>query len=285
MFTDTGGFRYHCFNCGYIAGWEPTSMFGRKVRDLLHWMNVDDKTISELSFKAAQTVELDKPIILKPTKTEYKKHDLPEGSKPISKWIDEGCQDEHLAKVIAYVDSRGFELDDYEWHWTPETEQRLNEKLIIPCKWHHEDIGYISRSIKPNSKIRYLNHFDSDYVFNTDAVKWEHKYLLVVEGVLDAVAVNGVALLSNQLTEEKVNIINRMGKQVILVPDRDESGMKLAHEALERGWNISWPAWEDDVKDSGDALQRYGRLYTLMSIIEGIEENNIKSELRLKDYK
>jgi hypothetical protein len=42
------------------------------------------------------------------------------------------------------------------------------------------------------------------------------------------------------------------------------------------------PDWEDDIKDCADAMKRYGRLYTLFTILESQEDNEIKIQLMKK---
>jgi hypothetical protein len=58
-----------------------------------------------------------------------------------------------------------------------------------------------------------------------------------------------------------------LGREVIVVPDKDRPGAKLVRAAIKNGWSASLPPWEDDVKDVADAVKRYGRLYTLTTIL------------------
>jgi hypothetical protein len=67
------------------------------------------------------------------------------------------------------------------------------------------------------------------------------------------------------------------------VPDRDRSGKRLLDKALEYGWAVSFPLWEPDVKDCADAHQRYGKLYTLRSILADTETSALKIKLRSKN--
>jgi hypothetical protein len=50
---------------------------------------------------------------------------------------------------------------------------------------------------------------------------------------------------------------------------------------VELGWAVSIPAWED-CKDINDAVKKYGRLGTLLTILEAKETSKIKIELRKK---
>ena len=79
-------------------------------------------------------------------------------------------------------------------------------------------------------------------------------------------------------------MLNSLGKHVIVVPDRDEAGQKLVHDSIEAGWSVSMPEWSQDVKDVNDAVRKYGRLYTLYTIVKNAEESQLKIKLRMKKW-
>jgi hypothetical protein len=69
---------------------------------------------------------------------------------------------------------------------------------------------------------------------------------------------------------------------VVVVPDQDEAGMKLVDCAVELGWAVSMPEWPAGIKDVNDAVIRWGRLGTLLTIMQSKETSKIKIELRKK---
>jgi len=77
-------------------------------------------------------------------------------------------------------------------------------------------------------------------------------------------------------------LIRSLGREVIVVPDQDEAGMKLVDRAVELGWSVSMPDWGDAVKDVNDAVIEYGRLGALLIIMQARERSRIKIELRKK---
>ena len=52
--------------------------------------------------------------------------------------------------------------------------------------------------------------------------------------------------------------------------------------AIDNGWSVSMPPWDEDIKDVADAVKRYGRLYTLATILHYKESNEIKIQLLKK---
>ena len=66
------------------------------------------------------------------------------------------------------------------------------------------------------------------------------------------------------------------------MPDKDKVGEQLIDSALEYGWSVSFPDWHSEVKDVSDAVLKYGKLFTLTSIIEAKQSNKLKIELARK---
>jgi DNA primase len=118
-------------------------------------------------------------------------------------------------------------------------------------------------------------------VFGTDLQNDNWNYALVMEGVFDALSISGLAVLHAEINDAQVRLIRSLGKEVIVVPDQDVAGMKLVDRAVELGWSVSMPEWPD-CKDVNDAVVKYGRLATLITILQAREHSKIKIELRKK---
>jgi hypothetical protein len=58
--------------------------------------------------------------------------------------------------------------------------------------------------------------------------------------------------------------------------------MKLVDRAVELGWAVSMPNWPDGIKDVNDAVIRWGKVATLITIMQAKETSKIKIELRKK---
>jgi DNA primase len=95
-------------------------------------------------------------------------------------------------------------------------------------------------------------------------------------------SIDGVAVLSNECSETQADIIDSLGREVVVVPDADRAGTKLIDAALEYGWTVSYPIWLKDYKDLNEATVELGRLFVLKSILAARETGRLKIELLRK---
>ena len=101
---------------------------------------------------------------------------------------------------------------------------------------------------------------------------------------MDAIHIEGCALGGSEISDQQVMLLNKLQRDIIVVPDRDKAGSKLVERAIELGWSVSLPEWNQDINDIGDAVSKYGRLYTLHSIVTAAEESPLKIRLRAKKW-
>jgi DNA primase len=153
--------------------------------------------------------------------------------------------------------------------------------VIIPFYQDGKVVRYTGRKII-EGKPKYLTDSQSGYVFNIDAQKYNRKFVIVAEGQFDAIAVGGVGIMTNEPNEAQVMRLNTLGREVIVVPDKDKPGAKMLKSAITNGWSASLPPWEDDIKDIADAVKRYGRLYVLSTILHYRVSGEIKINLLKK---
>ena len=106
--------------------------------------------------------------------------------------------------------------------------------------------------------------------------------MLVTEGPFDAIALSGVAILGSEVNDVQRDIINNLNRKVIVVPDKDSAGQQLIEQAKQFGWSVAFPEWGKGVTDVADAVNKYGRLFTLQSILKSTEKSSLKIDLRRK---
>ena len=170
-------------------------------------------------------------------------------------------------------------LDWYNWMWSPASGYK--DRVLIPFYQDGKVVGYTGRKIT-EGKPKYLTDSQSGYVFNIDSQNYDRKFVIVTEGQFDAIAVDGVAIMTNEPNEAQVARINALAKEIIVVPDRDRPGAKMLKSAIDNGWGASLPLWDDDVKDVADAVKKYGRLYVLTTILHYRVSGEIKINLMKK---
>jgi hypothetical protein len=273
------GVSYHCFNCGFKASWQPGRKVSVKLKKLMQWLGVADDTITKCSLEAMR-IEEDSSYkgerSLIPT---FIDKALPIGAKPLLDWIKHPT--EELVPVLEYLASRNLYVDDYPWYWTDES--GFNNRLIIPFYHEHRLVGYTARKITAG-KPKYISEQQPGYVFNLDRQHYERKYVIVTEGPIDAICVDGVAVMSAEIGPSQHALISQLQREVIVLADRDEAGYRMVEQALEYGWSVAFPEWADGIKDANEAVIKYGKLYTLYSIINSKESNNLKIQLRARKW-
>jgi hypothetical protein len=268
------GVSYHCFNCGFKASWQPGRKVSVKLKKLMQWLGVADDTITKCSLEAMR-IEEDSSYkgerSLIPT---FIDKAMPIGTKPLTEWLKHPSDE--LVPVLEYLASRNLYVDDYPWHWTDE--DGFSNRLIIPFYHEHRLVGYTARKIT-TGKPKYISEQQPGYVFNLDRQHYERKYVIVTEGPIDAICVDGVAVMSAEISASQHALISRLQREVIVLADRDEAGSRMVEQALEYGWSVAFPEWGEGIKDANDAVRQYGKLYTLYTIINTKESNNLKIQL------
>jgi hypothetical protein len=282
-----GGISYHCFNCGFKASWQPGRNFSHKMRRLLQWMGAPDDIINKVALdvmRENEGVAVKEHIAQLP---QFHTVPLPESARKLQDWADYCALeptgvDENLIRIFEYMKERNLYMDDTDYYWTPELGYR--DRLIIPFYYDKRIVGWTARSVVPNKKPKYLTEVQPGFVYGLDEQGYNKVFCIVVEGQIDAIHIEGCALGGSEISDQQALLLNTLNKQVIVVPDRDKAGSKLVERAIELGYSVSLPEWAEDINDVGDAVQRYGRLYTLHNIACCAEESPLKIRLRAKKW-
>ena len=287
--TPEGGVSYHCFNCGFKASYQPGRHLTYKFRKLLSWFGADENTIRHLVIEALRIRELVQPdLIVEHVADEPKEFEvfpLPDEAKTLHELStfytlgnDIGAPRE-LNDAVLYAASRKVDFGKYDFYWTPETESNLQHRLIIPFTWKNKIVGYTARALNDSIQPKYHTSCDSNFVFNIDKQLPSSKFVIISEGPFDAMAIDGVGVLTNDCNEEQADIIESLGKENIVVPHTDKAGRQLLEKAMEYGWTVSFPVWLHDYKDISAAVAELGKLFVLKSILAARESGKLKIEL------
>jgi len=263
---------YHCFNCGFKASFKLGRTLSYKARKLLSWMGLDQNTIAGINLESlkhkdiAQLVEAQREVEVK---VEFDCRDLPEELRLL---------ETSDAEFIEYLRNRGIDWEDYPYMISPDVEGRNAKRIVVPYTYEGDVVGWSARYLDDRTP-KYINEQQPGYVFGLDLQQEHWTQLVVVEGLFDALSINAVAVLHNTISDKQAQIIKQQHKQITVVPDQDEAGLKLIDRAVELGWAVSIPDWPEHIKDVNDAVKHYGRLGTLITIMNARETSKIKIEL------
>ena len=279
MFSD--GVVYNCFNCKYTASWQPGRTLTEKFKNLCRWLGAADDEINSMIFEALKTESAEYKPEAYVEKVKFTEKELPEGARPLVDWLDvelTADEEEKLIKVVEYVANRGFDPTSKRFYWTPEA--GYADRVILPYLFEGKIVGNTARKVRLGAP-KYISDQHPFFVFNVDEQVDENKYVFVVEGQFDAYSVDGVGLLTNEINEQQARIINALGKEVIVIPDQDKAGLLLIKQAVDYDWSVAFPTWEDDVKDTAEAVQRYGKLFVIVDAIKTAQKGAIKISVAL----
>lgn len=265
------GWSYHCFNCGFTASFVLGRNLSFKARKLLGWLNVDRNEIERINLESLRHRNVEgliaerQQISERLQGIEFEDRLLPADTQPLNE------------QALSYLTDRAVPLD---YPFLYKTMPRPG--IVIPFTHDGQVVGHTTRFLDDRIP-KYIQDIQHGYVFGTDLQRDSWQHVLVMEGVFDALSINGLAVLHAEINDAQVRLIRSLGKEITVVPDQDEAGMKLIDRALELGWAVSIPNWPADVKDVNDAVCRYGRVATLLSIFEARNTNRIRIEMSKKN--
>jgi hypothetical protein len=265
------GWSYHCFNCGYTASFILGRNLSVKARKLLAWLHVPQEEIERLNLESLRHRSIEGLI--------------DDRQRTAAAIADIHFEEQDLGGV-EFVTPANTEIWNYlrsrhapiDYPFMVSSTAGSRPGVIIPFTYENTLVGNTTRFLDDRRPV-WLNNFQPGYVFGTDLQQADWQYVIVTEGIFDALSISGLALMHNTVSDAQARLIRTLGKDIIVVPDQDRPGMELVDRAVELGWSVSMPAWED-CKDVNDAVIKYGRLATLLTILQSRETSKIKIELR-----
>jgi hypothetical protein len=267
------GWSYHCFNCGYKTSFILGRNIGFKARRLLEWIGVPETDINQINLESMRhrsmegMIEDRQRVWNNTAPIEFKETDLPE----FTDFVTPATPDQW-----AYLRSRHVP-EDYPIMVAATT----RAGVIVPFTYNNQVVGSTIRFLDDHNP-RYINDMQKGYVFGIDLQQTGWQHVIVTEGIFDALCISGVAVMHNEVSDDQARLIRSLGRNVVVVPDQDTAGVELIDRAVELGWSVSIPDWPEGVKDINDAVKLWGKLTTLLTIMQSSESSKIKIEIRKK---
>lgn len=290
------GVGIHCFRCGFKTRWCIGDTISGKLRWFMSVIGMDDRRIKRLNLTAVQYRRIlggsqaeGQVVAFTPS---FHEMSLPDDTYSIKEWIAADCPHPDFKEVLAYILRRGEEFLERELYWTPtpHNTHEMSRRFIIRAEFNQKTVGWIARSIDPVDD-KYRNSIPANYLLNNHLLREEErKSVFLLEGAMDAVAVNGIGTLGARLNDHQIKWLKESGKEIIVVPDSDNAGGRLVEIALKQKWAVSFPVlgkghpknlWGGDVKDAAQATEKYGALYTAHTLMEATTRNPTEIQTKL----
>lgn len=280
LITTEEGWTYNCFNCGFRCSFKNGRNLNFKARSFLQWLGVDATEIDRINLESLKyrsmndivdAINYNQP---KKKQIKFESVELPENIELIN--IKHLNHKEYLNNRCIGDSYPLMAIDSAEYG---------REGILVPFTHDEKTVGYTIRFLD-DRKPKYLSDSQPGYVFGIDLQKENWKYVIVTEGIFDALSVDGLSVMHGTISPQQAELINRLRREVIVVPDHDKAGMGMIDRALELGWSVSIPfGWPGGCKDVNDAVRKIGRLSTLITIIQNAEHSRIKIEMNKKKLK
>lgn len=287
--SDATGISYSCFNCGFKTRHTGDNL-STSFEQFMTWLGMSQDEIQKIKLGLLkQNLEEGthkSHVNHMVPQTDWGTVTLPKHSAKITDWLESGCDDPHLIQVCEYLQSRGEHIAQaYDWWWSPESDHDWRNRLLIPMWKGDQMVAYTGRyaGAPPPQVPKYLNSpLPPGYLFNWDHMWGNRKFVIVCEGPMDAIAVQGVASMGSTLTEQQIYHLCESDKQVVVLPDRTKSNQHMIDVALSFGWAVSFPDWEAHIKDAADACKAYGDIYTITSALAARTTNPLTIGVKRK---
>lgn len=292
-----GKVSWHCFNCGFKTSYTPGISLSFKYRKFLKWLGAAENDIQRLIIESIRLKTIVTPDYVPREEFKFESRGLPPDARSIVDIAANTRESPHplFIRAIEYLQHRTIDINKYNFFWSPSVEHKLNYRIIVPFYWNGEIVGHTARAVDDAIKPKYHSDHPPHFVFNLDTQHKDNAIVVVSEGPFDAMSIDGVSTQTNDISEQQADIIESLGKSVIVVPDFDKHVNKQGREvwpgettikrALEYGWSVSFPVWSDECKDVNDATIKHGKLFTLKSILDGAESNPVKIQIKAKKIK
>lgn len=284
---------YHCFNCpaGLDYTSDQTEQLSERTIKTLTAYGITTEDIQQINFKILQRA--DKLGIKPKTKrthalnVELSVVNMPSFLYPLREVASDDPWRELAELYLKEI--RNIDPQSYPFYLGVKTEDPRSEKwakrLIIPSYKDGKLIYYEGRDLTGKQPKKYISVDvpKSNILYGFDELFINRDQpLFVCEGFFDAYPINGVALFGNTLYKETIYHLNASPREKVVIPDRYGDGYRLAEQALRLGWKIATPEI-GSCKDINEAIQRFGKLYVIKSIMNNIY-SDFAAETHLRFY-
>lgn len=286
-----GGFKfegdcvgYKCFNCGATGSYDPDRdfPFTKNFNKILEAFGIKKREYLKFSLVAKKKGGL--PLKKAPTvKINY--FDIPDFFIPLR----DAKGHEDFSAAIALLNKKRMDPFNGDFYLSSGITKKddpkaknlaksLKGRVIIAGTWRERLYFFEGRDLYGKSKSKYIMQGDKNTaIYGLDNLSKNIKMpLFVTEGYFDAKHYGGCAVLTNGLTKEKIELLNRSPREKVVIPDKNNDFHNLAVEAIRAGWYITMPSM-NGCKDLTEAIEKNGKIFMAKELMK----NKKKGELAL----
>lgn len=279
---ENGGVAYHCFNCQAKATYSPSdhNTLTKSIEKILIDFGIPQEDINRVKLDLLGKKYDKKEATKRATSYEPQKIELPSHFKLLnydSVWCE--VAKEYLLERCIDPDSYPFMIstgvcEDLDKHPKQVQLAKIKEaekwvgRVIIPIFKEDNLIFYTGRDMTGNKVKKYESPSTPKHnvIYGFDELfKDTEQPLYIVEGIFDAMVIDGVSLLGAEMSDNQIYWLNRSHRQKVYIPDKFGDGDANAYRAIDQGWSVACPE-VGDCKDINEAVQKYGKLYVLTTI-------------------
>ena len=300
---------FHCFNCGAKHRFSSKNIHSfANFISLSSWKKIGQILLEIKKRKLFPSIKIKEQEEIKEENNEifniidYKEIKLPE--KTYDLFMNavkiKGYDRKRFKKVrewaFNYLDEKGVMDIAKDKKLFVCLDGDFKNRLIIPIYFDDKLISFAARALY-NTKNKYLypptddeHNERSKIIYNLEKLVYNRsKRIYITESIIDAWILDGMSVLSKNLSKEQIallNFFNKTNSELIFVLDKDDNinkkdkkGLELGLKVLEQNnklWKISFPKFKSDVKDVSDSFKKYGFLETFDEIFEGIIDNKVE---------
>lgn len=284
---DDDKFQYHCFNCHYKTGFSPGNKINDRLKKLLVQFGADPTQVQRLQLELLREQDIAQTLMVQERRQklviDWPTVSLPEDAKPFM----EHTPTPDWTEAVTYLTDRGFDITDPRLMYSPaKLPARMFKRFVVPFYYKGNVVGYTARWIgnPPDKMPKYFNQQPpKNFVYGLDRQHADKEIVILTEGPLDAIITDGISAGTNTISDEQADVILSLNKQIVVLPDADKAGMQMVNAAVKHGWSVAFPEW-DDCNDASDALKKYGRLFTVRSILNSAVSNPTKIQVLGRNY-
>lgn len=242
-------YNFKCHNCGASRTF---TNFLKDFDTVLHDQYVMERYKNGLTGKLSNTPEPEfkfkKPVF------KFKAFDLPKicdlsEEHPAKKYLKNRKIPEKFLNELYYC-------EEFK-KWTNQQKHTFNSiendesRIIIPLENHGEIFGYQGRSLKKNSKVKYITIILNEFhpkIYGLDKVDWE-KTVYIVEGPFDSMFIdNSIAMVGSDI--DKMFLISNYEVDFVVVYDNEKRNKEIV-EKIEKAIDSKLPVviWPNDIRE------------------------------------